>query len=43
MGKRKRQEPPVPTDCDLRARERARDEEGTGEPKAPDGVSGNWT
>ena len=41
-GKEKKQEPPVPTDSDRRARERARDEVDTGEPSAPDGVSGNW-
>ena len=41
MGKKHKKEPPVSTERDLRARERAREDESE-RPQAPDGVSGDW-
>ena len=41
--KREKREPPVPTGHDERGRQAAIDEKRRGrEPKAPDGVSGDW-
>lgn len=42
MTKRKRKKPPVSTGHDDRAEERPGEPRGSGEPRAPDGVSGDW-